>query len=111
MMPFDTHYAVDRFIDQLAFQLATLVMQRADALVAQQQAGNPKGLTGKQAAARLGVSERMMGRMLANGEIPSVKVGRRRLIAASTIDRMLSGDEIRGAIGEQLGGIRRNRRS
>jgi excisionase family DNA binding protein len=46
----------------------------------------------KQAAARLGVSVKMVQELVASGEIRSVKVGRRRLIAASTIDRLLAGE-------------------
>jgi excisionase family DNA binding protein len=104
----DISQVLDRFLDRLAAELADRVERRLDRLQATRQADGPQGLDIKQAAARLGVSPTTMHEMVMSGAVPSVKVGRRRLVAASTIDRLLAGDQIRGPIGDQLGGIRRD---
>jgi excisionase family DNA binding protein len=79
--------AVERFVDQLAAELADLVERR---LAERAAAEGPQALDVKQAAARLGIGERTMREMVRSGQVPSVKVGRRRLIAAAAIDRLLT---------------------
>ena len=79
---------VNRLLDRLATELADRVERRLDGLATARQTG--AGLDVKQAAARLGISERTMHDLLVTEQIPSVKVGRRRLVAASTIERLLT---------------------
>lgn len=45
-------------------------------------------------AHRLGVSQRHVQRLVSKGEIPSVKLGRRRLIARETVRAWLSGKSV-----------------
>lgn len=45
-------------------------------------------------AHRLGVSQRHVQRLVSRGELPSVKLGRRRLIARDTVSAWLSGKTI-----------------
>jgi excisionase family DNA binding protein len=42
-------------------------------------------------AERLGMSERQIARMIATGELPSVKAGRRRLVLRASIAAWLAG--------------------
>lgn len=42
-------------------------------------------LSVKSAAVRLGVSTRFIGKLIASGELPSVKIGRRRLIREAAL--------------------------
>ena len=42
-------------------------------------------LSARQAAAALGISPRLLARLTASGEIPSVTVGRRRLYGAASL--------------------------
>jgi excisionase family DNA binding protein len=112
----DLAMLLDRFLDRLVVELANRIEERLERLAAEHGSDGPHALDVKQAAARLGVSPTTMHELVMSGQVASVKVGRRRLIAASTIDRMLAGDtchgeQIRGAIGEQLRGIRRERSS
>jgi len=81
---------LDALLDRVAVELADRVERRLDRLAAERPDG-PKALDVKQAAVRLGVSPTTMHELVISGQVPSVKVGRRRLIAASTIDRMLNG--------------------
>jgi excisionase family DNA binding protein len=104
---------LDLMVDRVAAELADRVERRLERMAAERGADGPQALDVKQAAARLGVSPTTMHELVMSGEVASVKVGRRRLIATSTIDGMLSGEtqsggQIRGPIGGQLGGIRRN---
>jgi excisionase family DNA binding protein len=80
---------LDCFLDRLAVELADRVEARLKRLSVDRSAGAPQALDVKQAAARLGVSDRTMHALVVTSEVPSIKVGRRRLIAASTIDRLL----------------------
>jgi excisionase family DNA binding protein len=51
--------------------------------------GPPEFLTIKEAAVLLRVSEPTIHRWIATGELPSSKIGRRRLIARKDIDAIL----------------------
>jgi excisionase family DNA binding protein len=82
--------AVQRFVDRLAIEMADRIEARIERIADARASG--QALDVKQAAARLGVSVKMVQELVASGEIRSVKVGRRRLIAASTIDRLLAGE-------------------
>jgi excisionase family DNA binding protein len=86
---------LDRFLDRLAAELADRVERRMDRLASAQQTG--AALNVRQAAARLGVSERKMRELVMSHQIPSVKVGRRRLISATAVERLLADDEGRAA--------------
>jgi excisionase family DNA binding protein len=86
--------AVQRFVDTLAAEMATRIEARLDGLLADR---GPQALDVKQAAARLGVSDRTVHQLVMSGKVPSIKVGRRRVIAASTIDRMLAGESLPGS--------------
>ena len=46
-----------------------------------------------QLAERLGLSRRTIHRVLARGELPSIRIGRRRLVRLSELRRWLSGYE------------------
>jgi excisionase family DNA binding protein len=81
---------LDHFLDRLAIELADRVERRLEQIASQRASDGPQALDVKQAAARLGVSPTTMHELVISGEIPSVKVGRRRLIAASTITRLLA---------------------
>jgi excisionase family DNA binding protein len=101
---------LDQFLDRLAVERADRVDRRA----ADRTSDGSRAFDVKQAAVRLGVSPTTMHELVISGQVPSVKVGRRRVIAVSTIDRMLaaeslSGDRIRRPIGDQLRGIPRDR--
>ena len=102
----------DLFVDRLVAELADRIDQRLERLSSgRAPAAGPRGYDIKEAAERLGVSQTKMKELLVSGEVPSVKVGRRRLIAASAIARLLdgaeaAGPEIRGAI-EPSGAVRR----
>lgn len=89
-------------VDRLAVELADRVDQRLEQLAQAKAADGPTALDVKQAAARLGVSDRTMHALVISGQVPSVKVGRRRLIAPSTIQRLLT-----EGIPTSLRGIRR----
>jgi excisionase family DNA binding protein len=45
----------------------------------------------QEAAARLGVSRFLLHRLIAENEIPSIKLGARRLIPRAVIDAMVAG--------------------
>jgi excisionase family DNA binding protein len=79
---------LDRFVDRLAAELADRVEQRLDRLQSARQSG--AGLDSKQAAARLGVSERTLRELVVSGQVPSVKVGRRRVFSAAAIERLMT---------------------
>lgn len=49
-----------------------------------------QGLTLQQAAARLSVSRATLQRMIADGRIAASKVGRRTIVKATEVDRLLS---------------------
>jgi excisionase family DNA binding protein len=49
---------------------------------------NRKFLTSREVAEELRVSKATVTRLLASGELPSVKLGGRRLIATETINRL-----------------------
>ena len=44
-------------------------------------------------AERLGISRRTVHRIIARGELPTVRIGRRRLIRVSELHRWLDGQE------------------
>lgn len=79
---------LDRLLDRLAAELADRVEQRLDRVADARSSGT--GLDSKQAAARLGISERTLREMVASGRVPSVKVGRRRVFSAAAIERLLT---------------------
>lgn len=93
---------LDGLLDRLAVELADRVEERLKRLSVERSAGAPQALDVKQAAARLGISDRTMHALVVTGEVPSIKVGRRRVIAASTIDRLLV-----DGLAAAPGGIRR----
>jgi excisionase family DNA binding protein len=80
---------LDHFLDRLAADLADRVEQRLERLAVERSSDGPQALDVKQAATQLGISDRTMHTLVVAGEIPSVKVGRRRLIATTTIQRLL----------------------
>lgn len=49
----------------------------------------------REAAERLGVSQRHVQRLIASGELPSVKLGKRRLIARFVLVDWLAGKPVR----------------
>jgi excisionase family DNA binding protein len=53
-------------------------------------------LTVEQAASALGVSRTIAYEAIRQGEIPSVRIGRRILVPKSALDRLLSGDRTGG---------------
>jgi excisionase family DNA binding protein len=83
---------LDRLLDQVAKELADRIEQRLDRIADGRQRG--AGLDVKQAALRLGVSERKMRELVMSGEVPSIKVGRRRLISASAIEHLLADHDV-----------------
>lgn len=84
--------AVQRFIDRLAMEMADRIERHVARLVGERATNEPQALDVKTAAVRLGVSATTMHELVVSGQVASVKVGRRRLIAASTIDGLLAGD-------------------
>jgi excisionase family DNA binding protein len=78
------HDLLEPFLDWLADELAERLGERLGA--GRQSAG----LDTRQAAQRLGVSERTMRELLMSGQVQSVKVGRRRVISAVAIDALLA---------------------
>jgi excisionase family DNA binding protein len=108
------------FVERLAASLADRVERRLEQLGSERS--GRQALDVKQAAERLGVSDRTMHELVVSGKVPSVKVGRRRVIAAAAIDRLLAGESLPGALpgpdsgtspgpyAARLGTIRRRRR-
>jgi excisionase family DNA binding protein len=74
----------DPFLDWLADELAERLGER---LGGERQSA---GLDTRQAAQRLGVSERTMRELVMSGQVKSVKVGRRRVVSAAAIDALLA---------------------
>jgi excisionase family DNA binding protein len=58
-------------------------------------------------AERLGLSRRTIHRILARGELPSLQIGRRRLIRLSDLRHWLAGHEVPPRRGENLPNIAR----
>lgn len=55
--------------------------------------GDPQAVNGASAARLLGVSERTVRRMRADGRLPSVRVGRRVLVPLAGVRRLLDGQD------------------
>lgn len=54
-------------------------------------------VTRKQAATMLGLGQNTVDRMIARGELESIKLGRRRLIPRRVIEALLNGEQPEGA--------------
>jgi excisionase family DNA binding protein len=78
------HDLLEPFLDWLANELAERLNERLGG------ARLSAGLDTRQAAQRLGVSEREMRELLMSGQVKSVKVGRRRVVFAAAIDALLA---------------------
>jgi excisionase family DNA binding protein len=82
---------VDTFVDRLVEGLLEQVERRAEQLAAE-RSGERAALDVRTAAARLGISQRGVERLVASGRLPSLQVGRRRLIPVQGISHLLAGD-------------------
>jgi excisionase family DNA binding protein len=58
-------------------------------------------VTRKQAATMLGLGRNTVDRMIARGELESIKLGRRRLIPRRVIEALLNGGQPEGARDDQ----------
>jgi excisionase family DNA binding protein len=77
-----------------AGHLAAGLLERVDQRVADLAANRDTqdgAVSGKEAARRLGISPRAVARLLASGELPSLRVGRRRLVPLGALERFLAG--------------------
>jgi excisionase family DNA binding protein len=81
---------VDVFVDRLVLGLLEQVERRADQLTAE-RSGERAAIDTRAAAARLGISQRGVERLVASGRLPSLQVGRRRLIPVQAVSRLLAG--------------------
>ena len=79
---------VDTFVDRLVEGLLEQVERRAEQLAAE-RSGERAALDIRAAAARLGISQRGVERLVASGRLPSLQVGRRRLIPVQGISHVL----------------------
>ena len=82
---------VDAFVDRLVEGLLEEVERRAEQLAAE-RSGDRAAIDTRAAAARLGISQRGVERLVASGRLPSLQVGRRRLIPVQAISRLLAGN-------------------
>jgi excisionase family DNA binding protein len=77
------------FDDRLVEDLVELVEQRADR-VAAERSGERAAVTIGVAAERLGISRAGVERLVASGRLPSLRLGRRRLIAVRAPSQLLA---------------------
>lgn len=82
---------VDAFVDRLVDGLLEQVERRADQLAAD-RSGERAAIDIRSAAARLGISQRGVERLVASGRLPSLQIGRRRLIPVQAISHLLAGN-------------------
>jgi excisionase family DNA binding protein len=80
---------VGRFVDHLAELLADRIDARLEALH-QARGDDRAGYDVTEVATRLGVSERTVWDLINTEQLRSVKVGRRRVIPASALARLLA---------------------
>jgi excisionase family DNA binding protein len=80
---------VNAFVERLVEGLLEQVDRRAEQLAAE-RSGERAALDIRAAAARLGISQRGVERLVASGRLPSLKVGRRRLIPVQAISHFLA---------------------
>ncbi len=82
-------HALDVFVERLADGVLERVDRRAEALQAER--GDHDGAVSvAEAARRLGISTRGVARLLKSGELPSLRVGRRRLVPLGALERFIS---------------------
>ena len=84
---------LDRFLDVFADHLAAGLLERVDQRAAELAAErNSEGgaVNVEEAARRLGISPRGVARLLASGELPSLRVGRRRLVPLGALERLVT---------------------
>src|SRR5215207_4445120 len=77
------------FVDRLVEGLLELVEQRAEH-VAAERSGERAAVTIGVAAERLGISRAGVERLVASGRLPSLRLGRRRLIAVRALSQLLA---------------------
>jgi excisionase family DNA binding protein len=82
---------VDVLVDRLVRGLLEQVERRAEQLAAE-RSGERAAIDTRAAAARLGISQRGVERLVASGRLTSLQVGRRRLIPVRAISHLLAGD-------------------
>jgi excisionase family DNA binding protein len=80
-------------LDELAERLAPKLAERLAGTEGSGRDGRPL-LTPKTLAERLAISERMAGKLISSGEIPSFKVGGSRKIDPADVDSYI--DALRG---------------
>jgi excisionase family DNA binding protein len=83
---------LDRFLDVFADHLAAGLLERVDRRVqelAVERAPLHGAISIEEAARRLGISPRGVARLMSTGELPSVRVGRRRLVSLGALERLL----------------------
>ncbi|MBV9600727.1 MAG: excisionase family DNA-binding protein [Chloroflexi bacterium] len=86
---------VDRLLELVAERLAAGILARVDAR-ADQLASDSAALNLRAAAGRLGISQRGVERLIASGRLPSMQVGRRRVIPLQAINHLLADGLSRG---------------
>jgi excisionase family DNA binding protein len=84
---------LDRFLDVFAGHLAAGLLERVDQRMAELAANhNTQGgaVSVEEAAKRLGISPRGVARLMTSGELPSLRVGRRRLVPLGALERLIA---------------------
>jgi excisionase family DNA binding protein len=87
--------AFDALIDRLADRLVDAVVARLDERLARTPGEPPAAYRLDEAAAQLGVSRREVQRLIAAGELRSVKAGRVRLVPRDAIAEFLARRSLR----------------
>lgn len=101
---------VGRFVDHLAELLADRIDARLEALH-QARGDDRAGYDVTEVATRLGVSERTVWDLINTDQLHSVKVGRRRVIPASAVARLLAEPDLGNSSGNNSRISAQSRRS
>jgi excisionase family DNA binding protein len=84
---------LDRFLDVFADRLAAGLLERVERRaeeIAAERGGQGGAVSVEEAARRLGISPRGVARLMASGELPSLRVGRRRLVPSGALERLIA---------------------
>lgn len=91
---------LDRFLDVFADHLAAGLLVRVDQRVAELAASHDNrggAVSAEEAAKRLGISPCGVARLMSSGELPSLRVGRRRLVPLGAVERLIARGSVRDA--------------
>jgi excisionase family DNA binding protein len=94
--------AVEAFLEHLACELAERVDGHLERVLAQRERLD-SALDLAEVARRLGTSERDVRRMVADGRLASVKLGRRRRVPASAVAALLDCNQTPAGMGIKAG--------